>query len=244
MVKKVFSYKLFPGLIFFYCIGVQNVAAQTDVVVPKDTVTSVVEAGIDDLPVSRFSMPALQEVGGSPFFNPEYKLATVQLKNDIAVANIPVKFNVYNNVMMVKKDGVDMKLETFQTVSYNETGRDGSEHNVVFAKGFPEVEKHNESSIYQILSDGPKIQLLKYLFQKVEDAATLGDYSRREIVTTEQLYIYKKSGEIKSIKATKKDLLEALPEMAAKIDEIAKANNLKLKSISDVTLVIEALNKP
>lgn len=115
---------------------------------------------------------------GFTFFNPEYKLAIVQLKNDIAVANIPVKLNVYNNVMMVKKDGVDMKLETFQTVSYNETGRDGSEHNVAFGKGFPEVDKHNEYSIYQVLSDGPKMQLLKYLFQKVEDAATLGGCSR------------------------------------------------------------------
>jgi hypothetical protein len=94
------------------------------------------------------------------------------------------------------------------------------------------------------VSSGSKVQLLKYVSQKVEDVATLGDYSRRELVLSEQLYVYVPGGNIKRIKASKKDLVEALPAMSAKIDEIASANNLKLKNEAEIAVVVEALNKP
>ena len=80
--------------------------------------------------------------------------------------------------------------------------------------------------------------------QKVEDAATLGDYSRREIVTTEQFYIYVPGGAIKRIKGGKKDFAEALPDLSVKINEFVAANSLKLKSEGELTMLVEALNKP
>ena len=91
---------------------------------------------------------------------------------------------------------------------------------------------------------GTKVQLLKFLSQKVEDTPTLGDYSRKEIVTTQQLYIYTPNGEIKRIKASKQSLVEALPSLSAKIDEVVTANKLNLKSEADITELVEALNKP
>lgn len=90
---------------------------------------------------------------------------------------------------------------------------------------------------------GPKIHLLKYLSQKVEDAPTLGDYSRREIVTSQQLYVYVPGGEMKKIKTGKQGIADALPGMSAKIDELIKAGNLNLKSETDLTILVEGLNK-
>jgi hypothetical protein len=80
--------------------------------------------------------------------------------------------------------------------------------------------------------------------QKVEDAATLGDYSRKELVTTEQLYLYVPGGAMKKVKSVKKDLAEVLPAMASKIDEIVSANNLKLKNENEISQLVESLNRP
>jgi hypothetical protein len=121
---------------------------------------------------------------------------------------------------------------------------DGALKHIVFKQGYPEIDNHTEESVYQVLSMGTKVHLLKFLTQKVEDAATLGDYSRREIVTTQQLYIYTPGGAIKKIKASKQSVVEALPALSAKIDEVVAANKLNLKSEADIAELIEALNKP
>lgn len=201
-------------------------------------------AGINDLQVQPIRLPVLAEVGGSPFMTTEYQMATVEIGDKRLVKNVPVKFNIYNNAMMVLKDGADMKLELFETVTYNITANDGSSRQVTFKQGYPEIDNHNDKAVYQILSMGPKLHLLKFMSQKVEDAATLGDYSRREIVTSQQYYIYTPGGEIRKISSSKKSLVEALPAYAAKIEEVIKANQLNLKNESALTELVEALNKP
>lgn len=201
-------------------------------------------ATIEDLQLKPMRLPALQEVGGSPFMTPDYKLGSVQVSDDKAVPLVPIKFNIYSNAVMVQKDGQELKLESFQQASYDVTETDGTVKHFIFRQGYPEVDKNTTKTVYQVLSIGPNVHLLKLLSQKVEDAPTLGDYSRREIVTTEQLYVYVPGGEIKKIKPGKKDLAAALPALSAKIDEIAAANNLKLKSESEITQLVEQLNKP
>ena len=202
------------------------------------------EVSIDDLKVSPIRIPALQEVNGSPFFSTDYKMGTIHLKNNQYVPDMPVKFNILNNAIMVQMDGQELKLESFENVAYDEKDENGSVRHFVFGMGYPEIDKHNDRSVYQVLSSGPKVHLLKYISQKVEDASTLGDYSRKELVKTEQLYLYVPGKDIKRIKASKKDIAEAIPELASKIEEIATSNNLKLKSESEIVTLVEALNKP
>jgi hypothetical protein len=141
---------------------------------------------------------------------------------------------------MVMKDGQEMKLELFETVTFN----DLSNRHVTLKQGYPEIDNHTDRSVYQVLSMGPKVHLLKFYTQKIEDAATLGDYSRREIVTTQQLYIYTPGGEIKKIKPSKQSIVEALPSLSSKIEEVVSSNKLNLKSEAAITELVEALNKP
>ena len=244
MMKSNYVLKLLPAF-FLLCFTGLNSFAQNSNESNAGQTGKAQEGSIDDLQVKPFRLPALQEVGGSPFFSTDYNMATIQTDKDKIVADVPVKFNIYSNAIMVKMDdGQELRLESFKLISYDEAGTDGAIKHIKFEQGLPEVDNHNANSVYQVISTGPKVQLLKYFSQKVEDAATLGDYSRRELVITEQLYIYLPGGEIKRIKASKKDLVEALPSMSAKIDEIANANNLKLKSEAEIAVLVEALNKP
>ena len=198
-------------------------------------------AGMDALEVKPIRLPALQEVGGSPFMTTDYQTGSVQIADNKIVSNVPVKFNILNNAIMIQKDGQDLKLESFQAVSYHETGNNGNLKQVIFKQGYPEIDNQTGKSVYQVLSIGPNVHLLKFLTQKVEDAATLGDYSRREIVTTQQLYIYTPGGEIKRIKANKQSVVDALPALSAKIDEVVNANKLNLKNEAGIAELVEAL---
>ncbi len=201
-------------------------------------------SGIDELQVKPIRLPSLQEVGGSPFMTADYQTGIVKVTDEKLVANVPVKFNIFSNAIMVQKEGQDMRLESFKLVSYDETANNGIVKHVMFSQGYPEIDNHTDKSVYQVLSMGPKAQLLKFLSQKVEDAPTLGDYSRREIVTTQQLYIYTPGGAIKRIKASKQSVVEALPSLSAQINEVITAKNLNLKNESDIAELVEVLNTP
>lgn len=201
-------------------------------------------AGLEELVVKPLRLPALQEVGGSPFLTAEYQEGAVVLDEHKTVAKVPVKFNIFSNAIMVQKDGQDMKLESFREVYYDEPGANGTVKHMVFRQGYPEIDNHTEKSVYQVLAGGPSVQLLKFMSQKVEEASTLGDYSRRELVTTQQLYIYTPAGGIKKIKNSKQSLTDALPAFSAKIEELSGGGKLNLKTESGISELVQGLNKP
>ena len=229
--------------ILLLCFFVSGSYGQGNTNTVPDQTNNNQEAGMDDLRLRPIRLPSLQEVGGSPFFSNDYKLGSVQVNNEKTVTNVPVKFNIFSNAVMVQKNGEEMKLESFELVSYDEPANDGAIKHIKFRQGYPEIDNHPGTAIYQVLAFGTKIHLLKFLSQKVEDAPTLGDYSRREIVTSQQLYIYIPGGEIKKIKTGKSSVMDALPGMSAKIEEAIKAGDLNLKNESDIVALVNALNQ-
>ncbi|MEO7923790.1 MAG: hypothetical protein ABIR30_08925 [Chitinophagaceae bacterium] len=234
MIKSNYASKLLTGF-FLFSFAALNTFAQE----------GTTPGSIDDLKTSAFRVPALQEVGGSPFYTTDFKMATIRTSTDKVVSEVPVKFNIFSNAIMVKMDdGQELRLESFKTVSYDETDANGTVKHYTFQQGLPDVDNHNSNSVYQLVSAGPKVQLLKYVSQKIEDVNTPDNSSQKELVKSEQLYVYVPGAEIKRIKASKKDLVEALPSMSARIDEIAAANNLKLKSEAEIAVLVEALNRP
>ena len=207
--------------------------------------TPGIQAGtIDDLPLKPFRMPSLQEVGGSPFLTSDYQNGTVELGQGRVVSGVSVKFNTFNNAILVLKNGQDLKLDFFELVSYELPDGKGETRHFIFKAGYPSIDNHSDNSIYQVLSTGSKVHLLKYITQKIEESSIMGDFGRREIVTTEQLYLYFPGGEMKRRKPGKQSIIDALPGMAEKIEEIATKNKLKLKSESEITTLIDELNKP
>ena len=208
-----------------------------------DQTTQTTEVTMAELQLVPFRMPSLTDVGGSPFLHQDYKNGSVQFNGDRFVPNVPVRFNTFNNIIMVQRDGDELKLESFDMVTYEEAGSNGNMKKYMFRQGYPEIDNRPTTAVYQVLAYGPKLHLVKFITQKVEDAATLGDYSRREIVTTQQLYTYVPGGEMKKIKTGKQGIADAVPALAANIDEIVKSKSLNLNSESDMAELVDALNK-
>jgi hypothetical protein len=112
---------------------------------------------------------------------------------------------------MVRKDGSEQKIDPFEEITYLVYSNTGEANAFVFRQGYPDIENHSASSVYQVVADGAKVQVLKYLSQKVEDAPTLGDYSRRELVKSQQLYIYTPEARLKKLVWVKKHFHHFLP---------------------------------
>jgi hypothetical protein len=230
------------GLICVFAFITLNVNAQENSATAPDNNTANTDATMADLPLKPLRLPSLAEVGGSIFLTPDFNLAVVQLSNGTIVRNVPVKFNIFNNAVVVQRDGQELKLESFDLIDYTYTSA-GTEKHVLLSQGYPDIDNHSPATIYQVLAKGPKVHLLKFLTQKVEDAPSLGEYSRRELVTSHQLYVYFSGSEIKKISTGKKAVSEVLSQWSATIDEIVKAKSLNLKSESDLVALIEELNK-
>jgi hypothetical protein len=239
--RKFFSFAVFAS--FFCFFNVQSIAQENTATAPDHTSNNTDGLSIADLQLKPIRLPALAEVGGSMFLTNDYVTGTIQLGSGGVVRNVPVKINVYSNAVMVQKEGQDMKLESFEMVSYNETTSSGAENLVIFRQGYPETDGHPATAVYKVLAYGPKLHLLKFLSQKVEDAPTLGDYSRRELTTSQQLYFYVPGGEMKKVKMGKQAIADAVPAFVAKADEIIKAKGLNLKNENDLVLLTEELNK-
>ena len=208
-----------------------------------DQTTGSAELNINDLPLRSVNIPTLTDIGGSIYLTNEFIPATIRLKDGGVVKNIPVKFNIYNNAVMVRKDGSEQKIESFEEVTYAIYSNSGEANAFVFRQGYPDIENHNVNSVYQVIADGAKAQLLKYISQKVEDAPTLGDYSRRELVKSQQLYIYLPGGDIKKISLGKKALASFPDVLAVPSEEIVKAKSLNLKNESAIITLVQELNK-
>lgn len=217
--------------------------AQGDVTNAPDHTTGSVQLNINDLPLRSVRYPNLSEVGGSIFLTRDFNKANIVLKDGGIVKNIPVKFNLYNNAVIVIRDGSEMKVEPFKEVSYTEYNAAGEPKQFVFRQGYPDVDNFTDNTIYQVLASGPKVQLLRFYNQKVEDAPTLGDYSRRELVTNKMLFLYVAGEGIKKVSLGKKAVSGIFPSLATASEEIVKTEKLNLKNESDLIQLVEALNK-
>src|SRR5258705_12196809 len=122
MNKNVSRLKISLSILLL-CFFVSGSYGQTDTNTAPDQNSNNQEAGMGDLQLRPIRLPALQEVGGSPFFSNDYKLGSVQV-NEKTVTNVPVKFNIFSNALMVQKDGEELQLESFKLVSYDEPGKD------------------------------------------------------------------------------------------------------------------------
>lgn len=187
-------------------------------------------------------LPNLENVDGSPFFDTEYRSATIRVKSGFDTAGVMVKYNVYGNEIVFLQDDIELVLDSMDMVSYFKI-ENGNRVQVVLKTGFPNIDGLNGNTIYRVLASGPKVQLLKHYSRKLEDVKTMGEYNRKEFVTKEQLYIYSPVTGMKKVK-DKKALQDALPEFAQQIEAIAVEKNLKFKKDTDFAMIIEELNKP
>ncbi len=190
-----------------------------------------------------FRLPNMENVEGSPYLDNVFHNARIRTQSGFDTTGVQVKFNAYGNEFIFLEKGIELALDSVDMVSYSDV-ENGKLTEFTFKAGYPKIDNQNSNSIYRIMASGPKYQLLKYYSKKLEDVKSMGEYNKKEFVTIENLYIYKEGGEIKKVKADKKAIQEAFPELSDRVEALVSEKKLKLKKDTDIALLIEELNKP
>lgn len=188
-------------------------------------------------------LPNLENVDGTPYYDNQYHSATIKTKSGFDTSGVSVKFNTYGNEIIFLNKGVEMALDSVDMVSWVDF-ENGEITEIILKTGYPKIDAFTPNTIYRVLAEGPKIQLLKHYSKKLEDVKSMGEYNKKEFVSKEQLYVYSPATGMKKVKADKKALQEAFPELAEKMELVVTEKKLKLKKESDLALLIEELNKP
>lgn len=186
-------------------------------------------------------LPDFSAIKGSPYLHSEYSAGYVRLKSGFG-ATAMIKFNLYGNEILFSNNGNELALDSVDYVSYEAADKDGKMGLIRLKSGFPPIGKLNQSTIYQLLDSGVNLQFLKYSSQHIDEVKALGMAPYKEFITKEEYYIHIPGEGIKKIKADKRSVLDALPQYAAKIEELVKQKNLNLKKETDLITLIAALN--
>ncbi|SDM80512.1 hypothetical protein [Siphonobacter aquaeclarae] len=110
-----------------------------------------------------------------------------------------------------------------------------------YRAGFPAVDQQTPASFYEVLSDG-SVKLVRYVKASLMDVTSFNSATKQKRFDfNESYYVVRPDQKIIRVKKDKKSLLEALPEQAARIEEIAASRKVKLKNWEEIRQVLAEL---
>ncbi len=177
---------------------------------------------------------------GTPFFDTEYYPATIELVNGQRYENIPVKINLLSNEVLFKSDdGKELAiLPSIQSVVLNKNGVP-----CLFKFGYPNFEKQNAKTIYQVLTDG-ETSVLKYYFVQVTEAKPYSSATMlRTIEKFPKLFVFNKNIGLQKAPKSNEEAALLFKKDDAKLNNILQSNKLKIKKEEDLVKCFELMNK-
>ncbi|MBI1781515.1 MAG: hypothetical protein HYR66_09120 [Sphingobacteriales bacterium] len=182
-----------------------------------------------------------QLIAGTKMLSDEFILGTVKLNGIEKPANLMVNFSLYNNQLFFKKDSLFLAfvnpVEEF-TILMKENNINKI---ITFKSGYPAVGNNTDKSLYQVVSDGPKVQLLKYMYKVVQDKVSYNGPVQREWAYRENFYLYdveKKT--MTTIRPSVKSITKSNPMLSASVENYAA--RFKMKNEEDLVGWVASIN--
>jgi hypothetical protein len=183
------------------------------------------------------------EISGTEMFNIQWGTGIVILKNGQQFRNVALQFSNADNTLYFKKDGLVYKFAS-PVKEFELDYTDNVIKKVVyFRSSYPEINKNDSNSLYQLIVDGPKVQLLKFILSKVEDQFVMNASSEKKYVQQVKYYVYDViKNKIIAVSNSYKSINAAIPEYKAALDKVIDQNNYNLKSYKDLSELLYKLN--
>jgi hypothetical protein len=226
-----------------YCSGVY---AQRNTGTPSSSITSFnstnLGGGNDAFVYGRgIDINSYQyiDVNGSPFLKQAFTPAYVVFKNGAKFSQVPVKFDMLHNEIDFEKDGTLLSMIGLDSISYP----DSIYQNMIFKTGYPSLNKHDTSSIYQVVAQNDKIQLLKYYDCHISVVKSLGFPDKTSFDVDDQYYLFNKATKaFEEVKLNKKSFSSGLVGMGYSKAKLDKDKNIDFKNEKEVADLIRSLN--
>jgi hypothetical protein len=187
---------------------------------------------------------ANKEIGGSPFLNENWGKGEVWLQNGFRLKNLELQLDADKNELHFRKNNIAYKfVDSLKEFSMEFKDGELTQY-VLFRSGYPPIEKKSIMAFYQVVADGKKVQLLKYLSKEIREKYKYGSPVTKEYQLAVHYYIYDVStGTIKAVNPGKESLIKTMPLYEKNISLFSKLKKYKLKSENEMKELVIAVNE-
>lgn len=183
-------------------------------------------------------------IEGSPLLSDEWSKGTVYFRDGGIAKDIDIKFNLEKNELYFNRGG-ELFLFNDPVLSFRILLQaEGNTDELLFRSGYPVNGRFSKETLYEVIADGSKFQLLNFRFSYPSDIYVYGSTgSKKKFTPSEEIYVYDVAfGKMTKVKRSESSVTEALPDLRAKINQLTVANKLKLKSNDDLKKLFDLLN--
>lgn len=179
-------------------------------------------------------------VSGNPYFLKDWSEGIIRFSSGKVTDKFKLKFHSAQNRLLLQFNGSTFAAESKvnEFVMYTKNKKDS----FWFRKGFPDTERGNEETYYQVLETGP-VTLLKLAAKNiVEEKDILSTKPSRHYEDVEQFYILRDGVMYKIDKETAR-LQDILIDRKEELNNYISEQQLKMRSAEDFTKVVRKYNE-
>jgi hypothetical protein len=192
---------------------------------------------------SRISTIDLSGVNGSPYLLPYYVKGTVVFVNGKVFRDGLLQFNLVSNQLQFLNNG--RPLSFAQPVRYftlvDTTG--DTTKTAWFNSGYPQFGMHNQTTFYQVLAIGTRIQLLKYISKHTTEQYQYSTLPKLFFKQTEDLILYdQQSQDMFYITNSAGSVEKALEKINPKSEQVMMGIKKKKLSEDEIIAIVNKVN--
>lgn len=181
-------------------------------------------------------------VAGTPWLSMDWGKGYVQLLNGKRADSILMNFDLeYHRPMYTYAGAVYEFRDSVQEFKFDYV-ENSVQKTAFFKSGYPAASRHKASTLYQVLAEGPKYELLKYSDKKSRERRDYNGPMKIHYELYSELYIYNSATQtMRKIQNKLSSVIKALPAREKDINKICREKNLSLKTEEQVALLIGSL---
>jgi len=183
-------------------------------------------------------------IDGTAMLNERFENGIVRLKSGQQFKDVPLNFSLVSNELYFKKDSEQMVFVNPVEQFALPVKDNGKEKTAFFKSGYPAIGRQNDKSFYQVLTGGPKLELLKYEYKTAREHYSYGGPVKKAYELRQRLYVYDViNGKIFEIGNSSASIKRSLPAYENDINEFASQNKVKFKNDHDIELLVAFINQ-
>lgn len=230
------------GFFYFFCLLSFLAKSQTPIPTTANSVHNIFRNVFDEIgkPISPGSIPTIE---GSPLLSSDWVFGTVSFFDGRFYNQVLLNFNLFTNELWFLRDSeILMFADPVREFTITST-----ENNLLktarYRSGYPAIEKKNSKSFYEVVSDGPLIELIKFKAKVIEEIVIYGSPTKRTFIQEDKLYVFDvKSKKLRTVPKGIKSLIDFLPSVETLINQYVRNNELNMKDESSFVLLVQYLN--
>lgn len=178
-----------------------------------------------------------KDIEGSAYLYEEYVLGTLITTDGHTIAEVPLKWNIYTQEIVVKShSGDDILLDEYQyqTIFYPYEGREIE---------LRRCNNQRPNVFYEIIFEEEKLLLFKEHYATIQEGHNQGlSKSAKKFSPRSRYYVIQGNGDAERTKLKRKSLFSMFPPATAQaLESFAKQNNLKLNNEADFVALFKAV---